>query len=46
MPTSKYAKVNEVHPDMQDIEDALEYITAASLIDVRVLDAALPEMNM
>jgi hypothetical protein len=32
--------------DMQDHEDALEYITAVSSIDVRVHDAALPEMNM
>jgi len=31
---------------MQGHEDALEYITAASSIDVRVHDAALPEMNM
>ena len=31
---------------MQDLEDALEYISAASPIDVCVHDAALPEMNM
>ena len=31
---------------MQDFEDALEYISAASSTDVRVHDAALPEMNM
>ena len=46
MPTSKYAKVNEVHPDMQYLEDALEYIPAALPSDVCVHDAALPEMNM
>jgi len=31
---------------MQDLEDALELITVGSSIDVRVHDAALPEMNM
>jgi hypothetical protein len=31
---------------MQNLEDALEYTSAASLIVVRVHDAALPEMNM
>ncbi len=33
-------------PDMQYLEDALEYITAASLIDGRVHDATLHEMNI
>jgi len=32
--------------DIQDLDDALEYITAASPIDVCVHDEALPEMNM
>ena len=31
---------------MQDLEYALEYIAAASSIDVRVHDAALPEMYL
>ena len=30
---------------MQDLEDALEYITAALPIDVQVHDVVLPEMN-
>ena len=46
------SKLNEVEPptegdsDMQNLEDALEYITAVSPIDVRVHDAALHEMNI
>jgi hypothetical protein len=31
---------------MQALEDALEYITSTSSIDIRVHDAALPEMNV